>query len=165
MQKKKGYCGIQHFNTNEDQSAIYPRWKRWLRSFELMLQSQNIVDEVKRKQAMLLHCGGLELQDIFYTIPNTDIVTQNEDPYMKTKEVLTNYFKPKINITFERHKFRKMSQKENESIGQFVTKLRQQAKYCSFVSVDEECRDQIIERCQMPEIRRRTLEKGDVTLE
>ncbi|XP_011253872.1 uncharacterized protein LOC105249824 [Camponotus floridanus] len=57
-----------------------------------------------------------------------------------------------------------MSQKENESIDQFVTRLRQQAKYCSFVSVDEECRDQIIERCQMPEIRRRALEKRDVTL-
>lgn len=95
----------------------------------------------REKKAMLLHCGGYDIQDIFYAIPDADTVAANEDPYKKTKEVLTNYFKPKINTTIERHKFRSMSQKENESIGQFVTRLRQQAKYCSFVSVDNECRD------------------------
>lgn len=129
-----------------------------------MLESHNI-ETAKRKKAMLLHCGGSDLQDIFYAIPDADIIIEDEDPYIKTKEVLTNYFKPKINTTFERHKFRNMSQKEEESIGQFVTRLRQQAKYCSFVSVDDECRDQIIERCQMSEVRRRVLEKGDATLE
>lgn len=60
MSEDKGYNGIPRFNTNENQSAIYPRWERWLRSFELMLESHNI-ETAKRKKAMLLHCGGSDL--------------------------------------------------------------------------------------------------------
>ncbi|KMQ85024.1 hypothetical protein RF55_16716 [Lasius niger] len=63
---------------------------------------------------MLLHCGGYDIQDIFYAIPDADTVAANEDPYKKTKEVLTNYFKPKINTTIERHKFRKVRRRALE---------------------------------------------------
>ncbi|XP_071626806.1 uncharacterized protein [Temnothorax longispinosus] len=158
-----GESSIAAFNPNEDQHGIYPRWERWLRGFELFLLSKNIT-ETQRKKAMLLHHDGMDLQDIFYAIPDCDVVIGNEDPYEKTKKVLTDYFRPKLNTTYERHLFRNMAQKEDETVGQFVTRLRQQAKYCKFASMDTEICDQIIEKGRSMEVRKRILEKGDIEL-
>lgn len=155
--------GYVSFNPNEDQNGIYPRWERWLRGFELFVESKSIADS-KRKKAMLLHYGGLDLQDVFFAIPGADELADGEDAYTKTKEELTKFFKPKLNTTFERHIFRGMTQKEGESVGQYVTRLRQQAKHCSFASEDDEIRDQVIEHCRDSEVRKRVLEKGDITL-
>lgn len=73
---------------------------------------------------MLLHYGGFALQYVFYAIPGADTVAEGEEAYEKTKTQLTNYFKPKLNTTYERHIFRGMSQGASESIGQFVTRIR-----------------------------------------
>ncbi|XP_024872376.1 uncharacterized protein LOC112454954, partial [Temnothorax curvispinosus] len=58
----------------------------------------------------------MDLQDIFYAIPDCDVVIRNEDPYEKIKKVLTDYFRPKLNTTYERHLFRNMAQKEDETV-------------------------------------------------
>ncbi|CAB3999024.1 Neural cell adhesion molecule 1, partial [Paramuricea clavata] len=56
-------------------------------------------------------------------------------------------------------------QKENETIDQFVCRLRQKSISCEFTNVDEAIRDQIIEKCRDPKLRRKFLEKtGTVTL-
>ena len=54
---------------------------------------------------------------------------------------------------------------EGETIDQFVCRLRQKAISCEFPSVDEAIRDQIIEKCRDPKLRRKFLEKsGEATL-
>lgn len=55
-----GEASIATFNPNEDQQGIYPRWERWLRSFELFLLSKNVM-EAQRRKAILLHYGGMDL--------------------------------------------------------------------------------------------------------
>ena len=47
---------------------------------------------------------------------------------------------------------------------QFVCRLRQKAITCEFESVDGAIRDQLIERCRDPRLRRKFLEKVNVTL-
>lgn len=49
-------------------------------------------------------------------------------------------------------------------MGQFVTRLRQQAKYCRFATADTEICDQIIEKGRTIEVRKRILEKGDINI-
>lgn len=93
---------------------------------------------------MLLHHGGFDLQDIFFAIPVEDTVSEGQEPYEWTKKVLTDHFKPQMNKTFERHVFRSMAQQNGESIAQYVTKLRKQAKYCGFADEKEEIRDRIV---------------------
>lgn len=156
-----GESSITAFNPN-DQQGIYPRWERWLRSFELFLLSKNVA-EAQRKKAMLLLYGEMELQDVFYAISDCD--AKGEDPYDKAKKVLTNHFKPKVNTTYKRHLFRNIVQREDETVGQFVTRLHQQAKYCKFTTVDMEICDQIVEKGRSVEVRKRILEKGDIGLE
>ena len=70
-----------------------------------------------------------------------------------------------MNLPFERHLFRKMEQAQNETVDQFVPRLRQKAISCGFGNVDEAIRDQIIEKCRSMHLRRKFLEKlGNILL-
>ncbi|XP_034192266.2 uncharacterized protein LOC117609734 [Osmia lignaria lignaria] len=151
------------FNPNENDGNVYAAWKRWLRAFELFVASKNVTD-INRKKAMLLHHGGLELQDVFYTLPNADMVAEGENAYEKAMDALTTHFKPKLNMAYERHVFRQLKQKEGETMNQYITRLRQQAKNCEFPAEEIEICGQIVEKCTSNEIRRRLLEKGDFKL-
>ena len=54
-----------------------------------------------------------------------------------------------------------MAQLHTESIDQYVTRLRQKADYCQFGDkVDENIRDQVIEKCLSNRLRTKLLEKG-----
>ena len=57
-----------------------------------------------------------------------------------------------------------MEQASGESLEQFVRQLRQKAIFCEFENVDEATRDQLIERCRDPRLRRKFLEKTNATL-
>jgi len=151
------------FDPKEESGSVFPRWERWLRAFDLLVASKNIT-EVKRKKAMLLHYGGLDLQDIFYSLPGASAVDNAEDPFAETKRLLNEHFKPKSNVAFERHIFRQIRQNEGETMAQYVTRLRLQAKNCGFKDEEEEICGQIVEKCVSSEIRRRLLEKGELKL-
>lgn len=146
-----------------DRATLGFRWKRWLRSFELYADGKGI-QNAGQKKALLLHSAGLEVQDIFYTLECPD-PTDGQTLYSVAKQVLNDYFEPKINVAFERSQFRGLAQQPNESVEQFVTRLRQKAVYCNFHNVDESIRDQLIEKCSSQRLRRKLLEKDDPTLE
>ena len=118
------------------------------------MASREVTNE-GQKVALLLHSGGIELQEIYYTLVSEDQDTSFKD----CVAVLDNYFTPKVNVSFEGHVFRQMQQMEGETINQFVCRLRQKAISCEFPSVDEAIRDQIIEKCRDPKLRRKFLEK------
>ena len=84
-------------------------------------------------------------------------------------KVLDDYFVPKTNVSFERHLFRQISQASNETVDQFLCKLRQRAASCDFggePEVDDYFRDQLIDKCYSSNLRRKFLEQdGAVTLD
>ena len=76
---------------------------------------------------------------------------------------MNKYFKPQANVPYERLCFRETSQLANETVEQFVTRLRQKAQTCEFgdaATVDEQIRDQVISKCLSHELRRKLLQKG-----
>ena len=64
---------------------------------------------------MLLHCGGMQLQNIYFTLK------EDLSKYDDAEKALTQYFQPSINVPFERHVFRNASQRNDETIEQFIT--------------------------------------------
>ena len=152
--------GLPHFDPKGEPNSLSVRWKRWKRAFNLYVASKGVTNE-GQKIALLLHSGGMELQEIYYTLVPEDIETTFND----CLAALDNYFTPKVNVPFERHVFRQMQQMEGETIDQFVCRLRQKAISCDFANVDEAIRDQIIEKCKDSRLRRKFLEKAsDATL-
>ena len=56
-----------------------------------------------------------------------------------------------------------MSQKSSETVEQYITRLRIQANLCDFGTreqIDEQLRDQVIDKCSSQALRRKLLEQG-----
>ena len=142
-----------------DTQNIGPRWKRWLRAFELYVDGKGIADAAQRR-ALLLHTAGMDAQDVFYTLPE---VGGDANVYEKAKTALSGHFSPEANVPYERHCFRKMDQKQTETVDQYVIRLRTQAENCNFgdpAAVNEQIRDQVVEKCFSQKLRRKLLERG-----
>ena len=73
-----------------------------------------------QRQALLLHCAGLNVQDIFDVLVNTG----SAKDYQKGEDALTRHFVTQINTPDERHLFREIVQREDETIDQFAIRLR-----------------------------------------
>ena len=148
---------LKPFDCSET-AGISARWERWLRAFELFATGKGVKNADQRK-ALLLHTAGLDVQDIYFTLEEEG----GSDNYRKATATLNKYFKPQANVPYERLCFRETSQLANETVEQFVTRLRQKARTCEFGdanAVEEQIRDQVINKCLSHELRRKLLQKG-----
>ena len=117
------------------------------------------IEDKKRQKALLLHYGGSQLCDIFYTLE-----TEEDIEYQQVKAKLDTYFEPKINITFETCSFRQLPQAEDEPIDTFVTRLREAASRCQFHDTAREIKDQVVQKCTSDRLRRKAL-REDLSLD
>ena len=140
-------------------SSLAQRWDKWTKSLEYYIRTSGISDQ-KQKRAILLHLAGAEVQEIFETLPETG------DDYKTALEKLTAHFNSCKNIAFERHVFQQATQKADETMDAYVTRLRNLSKTCEFgTSLHEMIRDQIIEKCASTALRRRLLRERELTLD
>ena len=96
-----------------------------------------------------------------YNVPDP---VDDQNVYDLAVAALDEYFQPQNNAAFERSQFRAMVQLPSETVDPYITRLRQKAVYCDFHNVDENIRDQIIEKCYSQRLRRKLLERNNVTL-
>ena len=112
-----------------------------------------------RNKPYFLHCAGEAVQTIFEGLGDFE-VGADQSKYTKTLKILDDYFIPKANIPYERHVFRNMKQESSETIDQFASRLRTQALNCDFGdAIDENIRDQIIDKCNSAQLRTKLLAK------
>ena len=154
---------IRPFDVNSDPSSVGSEWKRWLRSFQLYADGKGLIivpdkeDNKIQRRALLLHCAGPDVQDIFDVLPDTG----SAKDYQKAEDALTGHFVIQVNIPYERHLFREMVQAEGETVDQFAVRLRRKAQQCDYgEQMEAQIRDQIVSRCQSDKLRRKLLEKG-----
>ncbi|XP_017462168.1 PREDICTED: uncharacterized protein LOC108355515 [Rhagoletis zephyria] len=149
-----------------DKSMVRQEWEKWLRSFSLYLEAEEISAVVKKK-SKLLHLGGPQLQEIIYNIPGALVeydTTAENDVYAILVDKLNEYFAPARNTVFERHIFRNLSPIEGESFNKFLVRLRQQLAKCSYgttkAEIEEICMvDKIIDSWASTDLKKRFLEK------
>ena len=150
---------VQPFDAHGDANSLCQRWERWIRSFELYVGASGVQDDNQKRQ-LLLHCAGEGVQDIFYTLSETGTT------YETAKAKVTDYFTPRKNTSYNRHMFRKAVQSDGESVGQFVTRLRQLASLCEFGDqIHDFIRDQVIDNCKSKRLRTKLLAERDLKLE
>ena len=108
-------------------------------------------------RALLLHCAGPDIQDIFDVLADTG----SAKDYEQAEDALTRHFVTQINTPYERHLFREMVQGEDKTIDQFAIRLRRKAQQCDYGDqMEAQIRDQIISKCRSNELRCKLLEKG-----
>ena len=152
---------VQSFDAHGDASSQCQRWQRWLRSFELYVGASGVTDDTQKRQ-LLLHCAGerQSVQDTFFTLADTG------NTYETAKAKITAYFTPRKNTSYNRHMFRKACQNDEESVAQFVTRLRQLAHLCEFGDqVDDFIRDQVIDNGRLKRLRTKLLAERDLNLD
>ena len=105
----------------------------------------------------------MDVQEIYFTLA----AYAESATFEATVKVLDDYFVPKANVPFERHLFRQIVQESEETVDQFVCRLRQRAINCEFGENENDyIRDQVIDRCYSSKLRRKFLEKeGALTLD
>ena len=158
--------GISPFECKGNSSALAPRWKKWLQSFQYFLVAKGVVNDAQKK-ALLLHTAGIQVQELYETLTDPGTDTFEEDTateYEKTIRTLNAYFVTKLNEPFERHVFRTMTQQDGETVDQFIARLRKQAQNCNFNDPDVDIRDQVIDKCRSSVLRRKLLGKENLTL-
>ncbi|RUA05254.1 MAG: hypothetical protein DSY43_04950 [Gammaproteobacteria bacterium] len=151
---------IAPFDCKGNPTSVGPRWTRWKRSFEFYVEAKGIDKDPQRK-ALLLHCAGLEVQDVYDTLTDPGPVGEDNKEYDKVMRTLDHHFSPQVNVPFERHQFRQAKQDESETVDQFTTRLFQLAGNCDFgEKKSEHIRDQLIDKCKSHNLRKKLLEAG-----
>lgn len=158
--------GPQPFDFKEGSRAV--EWKSWLRGFEIFAEASDISD--RSKKIWLLHYAGAKVQSVYFNTPDMSgkkkLKRSARAEYRRVVAKLTNHFAPKQNTSYERHTFRKMSQRKDERIDEFVMRLRIQADRCEFGRrIDENIKDQVTSSCNSNNLRRKILVRNHKSLE
>ncbi|KAK7090373.1 hypothetical protein V1264_010179 [Littorina saxatilis] len=93
MAKAISVTQVSNFDIHGDVSSLSIRWEDWVDSFEIYAAASG-VDSGVQKRALLLHCAGKEVQELFKTFGDTGTT------YDAAREKLDAHFKPKKNISY-----------------------------------------------------------------
>ena len=112
--------------------------------FELWLEDLNdylqicSVTTAADKQRLFLNLAGLTVRKVVkgLVIPTPPALPDGSDgdTYKALTDAVLAHFRPSVNTTSERHKFRQLKQLQDESVSSFVGRLRQKAEACDFAS-------------------------------
>ena len=151
----------QCFDVNLSGDRLGSEWQKWLRSLNLQLIARDIQDD-KRKVAMLLASGGPALQEIYYSLSGEQV----EECFDDVQKRLNEHFIDETIDTFERHLYRQVKQKADETFDRFVMRIRIQAEKCGFgIRMSEFIRDQVVEGCLHDKVRESIFKEKSCTLE
>ncbi|MES9882797.1 MAG: RNase H-like domain-containing protein [Sedimenticola sp.] len=158
MATKLDICSPGEFAVLGEQTNLAKAWEQYMKRFEYYIRAAGITKD-EQKRALLLHVSGQQVQDIFETLPDTGTT------YDHAVLHLTNYFKPRKNVAYDRHVFRKAKQEDVETIDNFVVRLSKLAMSCEYGDKDEMVRDQIVDNCRSNDLRKKLLSEQNLTLE
>ena len=110
----------------------------------------------------MLNFAGEDAIEVFNTFqfPEGD-----EKKLDKVLEQFERYCNPRKNVDFERYQFWQITQKDSETVDQFVTRLKNKVKSCEYESVDDTVRDKFVFSIRDLDVRERLLRDENLTLE
>ena len=162
------FRAVEQFDISGDAWSVSTRWKAWLDEFECFADSQpNLgTDTDARKKscrASLKWHLGPAAREIFKNLPEIG----EDKEYDEAVAALNLHFVVPSNTTFMRSLFRGHHQKPDETIAQYVSRLRKAADGCDFgIDRDNQIRDQVVASMNSGQLRKKFLTKGgDLTLQ
>ena len=138
-------------------------WRRFKQQYDIYLTasgSEKKDDTVKI--AILLNFAGEDAIEVFNTFqfPKGD-----EKKLNKVLEQFERYCNPRKNVVFERYQFWQITQKDSETVDQFVTRLKNKVKSCEYTAVDDMVRDKFVFSKRDLSVKERLLREDKLTLE
>ena len=117
-------------------------WPTWKRNFLRFHTATSLGDKTELIQvANLIYAMGPEADRILDTFTMTEADRNKFAPVLAKFD---EYFVPKRNIIHERAQFHRCSQKENETVDEYVRRLYDAAQYADFADKDNTIRDRLV---------------------
>jgi Arc/MetJ-type ribon-helix-helix transcriptional regulator len=114
------------------------------------------------KIAILLNFAGEDAIEVFKTF---EFSAGDDKKLDKVIEQFERYCNPRKNVVFERYQFWKITQRDSETVDQFVTRLKNKVKSFEYTSVDDMVRDKFVFSIQDLTVKERLLREEKLTLE
>ena len=92
-------------------------------------------DDEDRQVSTLLYCLGEEAEDV---LASTKIKDDEMKKYPSVLAKFEQFFQVRKNLIFERAKFNRRNQRENESTEEYLTVLHTMVKTCEYGGLQEE---------------------------
>ena len=149
-----------------DPASTADRWAKWVTSLEFYFDAAEVTTDARKKALLLHHMGGAT-QDIFISIIRPSLANQEPriaETYASIKSALSSHFAPNVNVDFEIFQFRQARQLQDESMEEYVGRLRGLAINCKFPNAEKEIKQHIIYSCADPGLRRRALRDSTLDL-
>ncbi|CAF1043728.1 unnamed protein product [Brachionus calyciflorus] len=147
---------IQQFDCDPSIESLGPKWTKWVTRLDQYFAANGITDDA-RKFNSLFFIGGEDLFEIHQTLVDMIVPDTINTEYGKAKHKLSAYFSPKKNTVVEIYNFRQAKQNPNESISQYVTRLRMLGQFCEFANLNQEIITHVIQTCYSENLRREFL--------
>ncbi|KAJ1197197.1 hypothetical protein NDU88_001059 [Pleurodeles waltl] len=132
---------LEPFVVDGPPSAQAARWKEWVDRLETYFVATALDND--RRRPMLLHLGGVAIHKLGQSVAE-------EGPpftYQLLKRALTAHFEPLANPDYERFLLRQARQLPHKSVDTFYARLKDLARTCTLVDVEDEVRAQFIQGC------------------
>ena len=130
------------------------RFKKCVKRLNNMFTAMSIT-QASRKKTMLLHYAGEDTCDVFETVTLPE-PTDESDEYSTAVKAFADYFEPQKRVDHNVYIFRRESQKSDENITEFYTRLQLLARKCEFANT--ETKRQIIQGTKSVRLRRKAIE-------
>ena len=110
----------------------------------------------------MLNFAGEDATEVFNTFQFPEGDEKNLD---KVLEQFERYCNSRKNVLFERYQFWQITQKDSETVDQFVTPLKSKVKSCEYESVDDLVRDKFVFSIRDLAVKERMLRHEKLTIE
>ena len=141
-------------------------WKSFKQRFQIYLRASEKEGKPEAtKVALLLNIGGEELLQIYnsFEFPAGDPNPANVLASVISK--FDDYFAPRKNELVSRYRFRKCTQKPDETLEAYMTRLKILIKDCNYDDQrDKQLRDQVVFGCADDKLRQKLFEVDNLTL-
>ena len=171
MAENLALATFPRFDTTTEPSSIGPRWKKWMMRLNNRLTAMAITDP-NRKLALLLDYAGDDVHDDYLTLTvPPEVAVQDgaappadNDIFSRSVTALNNHYSPKVQREYEIFNFREAAQNEDETLDQYVTRLRKLGATCDFQDLSAEIKSQIIQKGKSTKLRTKALTDLTITL-
>lgn len=139
-------------------------WPRWKRRFEQFRVASGLSEEGEERQvSTLLYCLGEEAEDV---LTSTNITNDDRKKYDAVVGKFDEFFKVRKNVIYERARFNRRSQHEEETAEQYITALYSLAEDCDFGNTKEMMiRDRLVVGIRDATLSERLQTEADLDLE
>ena len=124
---------------NFHQPAGWPEWRERFLRFRVASKLNKEDGEIR--VSSLIYSIGYDAERVFSQFNLSEEESENSDTVL---EKFNTHFVPQVNVIHERATFHKRSQREGESVEEYVRSLFELSEHAQFAEKEETIRDRLV---------------------